>query len=575
MADVRTPARSSESGIALVYAIFIVAAVAGMTGVVMVNARASEEEARLTSDRVLTQPHVQSAITGYRMALGSRLASEADGFTLSVADMVRLAPSSATASEFVTQAAQLPAEYRAVAGVWQKSSATRIDPVPSYPMAAVAFHAPATADAATCSRLGLDPAGCASNLHGFWQVYRIELPDRTSLDSNGNVTVYFRAWLQSVDRSSRPTGDVSGATVVRAELRPGRFADYQLISDGQIQFGRGAVISGPVHSNGFELARDHLDETTVRAGSSIVVRDDVRCSTGGSLSTAEGAIDVASGGVGCATFPDSNRFISFLRVFDELDQLATDAAAGRTDVIVLPAVERPGVPGREHAWEAWLEGNRLRFRSPTGTVRTIPAGTGSTAILVEDDILLHGGDLEGRVTIAARRLDRGSANIYIDGNVNPNTTRPGRTLGLIAQGDIVIDMEGGTSGGSTPTIDCRVTIIRAAMIAAAGGLTIPTQYTTSTIQSRPPQCREPLLVDGSVAGHRSPNLQWQWAGWDDPVNYPGRWVGYWDREYRWDTRLLSSPPPYFPLTGTWQAVSVRVGNVDCYAGGRRFDARCR
>ncbi|MCW2956879.1 MAG: hypothetical protein JWO69_1748 [Thermoleophilia bacterium] len=567
MAQLAPLRRRDEQGMALAYAVLIVVAIVGLTSVIMVNARASEEEARLTADRVITQPHVQSAITGFRMALGARLATEADGFTLSPADMVRLAPSTGTAADFVTTTAQLPLEYRTVGGVWQRQDARTMTPVTEHPMPAVAFHATASADPQTCQRLGLAARSCRDDLHGFWQVYRIELPDRTALDANGNVVAYFRAWLQSVDASSRPVGAVTSPTVVRAELRPGRFADYQLISDGQIQFGHGAEISGPVHSNGFELGRNHLTGVDP-ATTAIAVRDGVDCTGSGSLSTAEGAINMPSSFV-CATQQDTNRFISFLRVFDELEQLTADASAGLSGSLVLPTVDRPGVPGRLTAWRAQLRGTHVRFTSPDGAVRNVPAGSGTTGVLVEDDLVIEGGDLDGRMTIGARRVGAGSANIYVTGDVNKNTTRPGRTFGLIAQGDIVVEPQRRGSGWSCPTT------LRAAMIAASGGLTIPPQYTTPEIQPDPPQCDEALIVDGSVAGHRSPNLQWQWDGWDDPVNYPGRWAGYANRQYRWDTRLLSSPPPYFPLTGTWQAVSVRIGNVDCYAGDRRADARCR
>ncbi|MCW2924821.1 MAG: hypothetical protein JWM98_2225 [Thermoleophilia bacterium] len=566
--------RDGESGIVLIYAVLLVAAIGGLTAVLMINARASEGEARLTSERVLTQPHVQSAITGFRMALGARLATEADGYTLTVDDMRRLAPSDTSASDFVTSGSALPAEFRTVAGVWQKVDANTMAPATKYPMVAVAYHSAATADPATCARLGVAATSCNGSLHGFWQPYRVELPDRTSLDANGNVVVYFRAWLQAVDAGSRPVGRVSNPTVVRAELRPGRFADFQLISDGQIQFGRGAVISGPVHSNGFQLDLDNLRASQSAADASINVRSGARCSNAGSLSSATGTI-VLPRSTSCPSHAGTNRYISFLRVFDELDQLEADARIPGTEAVVLPAVDYAGIPARQHAWQAWLLGDHVRLQSPSGQVRNVPAGTGSTGILVQDDIVLHGGNLEGRVTIGARRTGAGSADIYIDGDVNPNVKRAGRTLGLIAQGDIVIDMEGGTGSSHTPNTDCDVTTIRAAMIAASGGLTIPSRYTTDEVQPSPPQCDKTLLVDGSVAGHRSPNLQWQWDGWDDPANYPGRWAGYWDREYRWDTRLLSAPPPYFPLTGTWQAVSVKIGNVDCYAGDRRSDAHCR
>ncbi|MCW2973334.1 MAG: hypothetical protein JWN72_1607, partial [Thermoleophilia bacterium] len=559
-----------EDGMVLVYALVLVVATTVIIALMMLNSNQSARSSRAANNRVLTYPHVQNALTRFRMALGARLATDADGYTLSLADLTKLAPSAATAPGFISSGNELPPEFRAVAGVWSKTTPTTIAAASGFPMQALAYHEPATVSADACSALGMSTATCNERVHGFWQVYRVEMPDHTSLDSNGNVVVYLRAWLQAVDANLKPTGPVAEASVVRAELRPGRFADFQLISDGPIKFGRGATISGPVHSNGFDNSDTYAADGTVHDSSgaaavAVDVAPGVACGDSAAISSAQGRIN-KPGGVQCPSTENTNRFLSFLRVFDELDILEADSRRPGTAAIQLPGYDQAGVAAQKTAWQAWLEGNRIRMLSPTGETRIIPAGTGTTAVLVQDDIVLHGGDLDGRVTLAARRIDAGTANIYIDGNVNDgtrnaNVSLPGRTLGLIAQGDIIIDMQGGT--GSAPVVDCRVTFIRAALLAASGGVTIPPQYTVPQTQPGPPQCDQQLTIDGSIAGHRAPNMNWAW-----PSNDGTAWAGYDKRSYKWDTRLLSSPPPYFPLTGTWQAVNVRPGNVDCYAGSR-------
>jgi hypothetical protein len=187
------------------------------------------------------------------------------------------------------------------------------------------------------------------------------------------------------------------------------------------------------------------------------------------------------------------------------------------------------------------------------------AGSGSGAVLFKDDVIVEGGNMTTRFTVAASRPNAGSASIYIRGNVNPSVTAPGRTLGLIAQGNVVIDMIG-TAGA------CNVTLVRAAIVAAAGGVTIPPEFATQQIQKDQPRCSAGLVIDGSIAAHRPPLLYWKWVD--------GTWTGYDDRRYKWDKRLINATPPYFPLTGNWQATSVREANVDCYAGGRKLDAKC-
>ena len=98
-------------------------------------------------------------------------------------------------------------------------------------------------------------------------------------------------------------------------------------------------------------------------------------------------------------------------------------------------------------------------------------------------------------------------------------------------------------------------------------MTIPTSYTTDEVQSTAPRCGQAVSLDGSIAGHRPPTLVWTWPG-----GYAAGFTGR--RTYSWDEQLKRNPPPFFPLTGTWQPFNVRDANSDCLVS-RATDPECR
>ena len=530
----------------LIWAIIAIA-VMGVVGVsITMLSRGTTERSRSKSDRALTYPHVQSAVTKLGVALQSDLASDTDNFVLSAADLQRLGPAGGAN---VASGTQLPTQYRQVGGVYEHvPGTTRFQRVAALP--SVAYHESAALTSAQCATFGIPSSDCGGPIHGWWQLYRVELPDVTSTTTVGQVVYYVRTWVGPADGSF-----ASDATVVRVATRPGRFADYQLISDGTVMFRSGARINGPVHSNGFDTADPATGGGTTPYA--IKTEANVRC-LGGSLTSARKSIDTAPSS-GCPRQENTNRYITFLRVQTQIDEIAQDDAA-RGDVYVFPTVDNSTLEPSAHAYHVRLSGNVVQVRSPNGGGwSSYNAGNGAGAMLFRDDVVLEGGNLRTRFTIAASRPSGGAASIYIRGNVNPNVTQPGLTLGLIAQGNAVIDMQG-TAGA------CNVTLIRAAIVAAAGGVTIPPEFATQQIQTGQPRCTQELEIDGSIAAHRPPLLYWEWVD--------GTWTGFTNRRYQWDKRLINATPPYFPLTGNWQATSVREANVDCYAGGRVLDATC-
>jgi hypothetical protein len=162
------------------------------------------------------------------------------------------------------------------------------------------------------------------------------------------------------------------------------------------------------------------------------------------------------------------------------------------------------------------------------------------------------------VTIAARRSRGGAATVFVDGDIRKGD-QTSSSIGLLAEGNIVI--------WQSPSNPCAVTTVQAAMVAATGGITIPPQYTSDEIQPTAPRCAQTLTLTGSFAGHRPPTMEWRWDHGE--TGFVGR------RQYTWDQKLKRNPPPFFPLTGTWQPFNVRGANVDClFAANRRDDPEC-
>jgi hypothetical protein len=545
--------RIQEQGVVLLWAIIALAVMAVIAITLTMAANGLLERSGTKSERVATYPQVQSAVTKLGVALQSQLASPGDDYALSPADLAKLSKGGASN---VASSAQMPKQYQDQGGIWQRAGASLVS-VGALPV--TAYHERVSLTPAQCTEFGVSPC---SNVHGWWQVYRVEKPDTTATSEVSQLVYYVRTWIAPPPPSaSAPPKTSSDPIVVRISARPGRFADYQLISDGTVSFRPGATIDGPVHSNGF----DTDDAATGGASTpyAISVPGGVSCGPDGSLTSARKTIS-AAGSSDCPAQANTNRYITFLRVQTQIDDIHDDYAAHRAGVREYAAAyDSAYADPFDTAYHVKLEGSSYRVKPPGGSWSgSISPGEGEGAVLFRDDVIVE-GDLRQRFTIAASRSSGGAASIYILDDINDDVTEKGKTLGLIAQGNVIVAM--GRKAGAG---DCNVKTVRAAIVAAAGGLTIPPEYATQQSQQGAPHCNGTIRIDGSIAAHRSPMLNWTWAD--------GTWAGYTGRYYKHDRRLINATPPYFPLTGNWQATSVREANADCYApGGARIkEADC-
>lgn len=549
--------------------IVVIAAI--VASITIMTARSAERTAD-ASRRVSNDATIQSAVTRVTYALQNDLASEDDFYVLSQQDLADLMEISGAQADVVAAASLpgLPPELRQVDQVWEHDDVGgqhRLVPIPQHlaRLDGAAVREPMQVPAAACTSAGLPASACnMGDMASYWQIYRVNLPDITG-NEPPNVVVYLRSFLGSAQGRAW-----SKASYARVELRPGRFADFQQISDGNTRIGPGASINGPVHSNGFSDGSFSTVQNAPTAAESWVWMDAGSSCTGpdATLSITRGVIQPAGG---CTVLGQTGQTISFLRAIDAIDTIRRAELKGRASARTFNSTGRKGEETRREpydtAWTVRINGTRAMVAYPNGSrLGNIPLRR-VNAFVFDDDVRVSGTAApDVRVTVAAERDGGAAASIYIDGDLRKGSDRTS-SLGLIAQGDIVLWMEQ-VNGAQ----HCPVHHVQAGMVAATGGVTIPTRYTTSELQTTAPSCGD-IIVDGSIAGHRPPTLVWGWRA-DIGTTYTAGYDG--TRRYEWDQQLKRNPPPYFPLTGTWQSFQIREANSDClFQPTQRADPRCR
>lgn len=490
-------ARAGECAIAMQMLIIVMVIVTAFVVTVTSASLSTAKDAAKRARRGATLSPGDGAAIRYQQAINSGLASDADGFQLTDLDLAKLT---------------VPGET--------------VVPNSSTPYPTVHPSVPAAARFTMQEQV-------SANQYASWQVYRVFPPDYTSGD--GKVTVYFRAWTAGAPGASEVTSE---PRVLRADLRQGAFADFQLLTDGPIPFQPNATVNGRVHSNGFldGMQRPPAANPTSRAWA----EGAISCTSSALVSTSRGTVDLPPT---CQSRAATGEFVNLLRSQDSFDRIAADCASGTTRCF-------DNSPAAGQSYKVTLSPGQVVVEDPV-TGNSIPianTGTQPLAILLNGDARVE-GTTGNRVTIAVRNSNPAgaAANIVLTGDTQRGGA-PGDALGLIAQGHVILDMR--------PPATCPVSNVTAAIVAAGGGLTIPPGYTTEMYQSADtPRCANSLLITGSIASHRTPMLLWRWGG---------AWAGYTSRSYVWDPQLGRSQPPYFPTSGNWDIVGWKSANMDCY-----------
>jgi hypothetical protein len=570
-------ATQGERGSAIIMAIIMMVVVAMLVASISIMSSRSTERSRDAARRVSNDATIQTAVTRLTYAFQNDLGSEQDYYSLSGDDLRQSTRVAAGQARVLTSAQlpRLPAELANVqingaASVWEhtdQGGRHRLVAVRGARLDNVWVEETTAVDRSACTSAGLPRQVCETgSARSYWQPVRIVMPDITGNEAP-NVVVYIRSFI-----GSAASGNYSKASFARAELRPGRFADYQQISDGNVRIGSGASINGPVHSNGLaDGSFSTVQEATGLGSRWILAEPGVRCTGAASLSIASGNIRDRTGR--CNSVGATGQNISFLRAIDAIETIRTSARRSRPGTMEFnAATSRRGNESLSEpyhtAWQVTISGSTMTVNYPNGARRGTYTLGRVNAFVFDEDVRVHGRiSPDRRITIAAERVNGATASIFVDGDLVKGDPRTS-SIGLIAQGDVVLWMD--RSGG---TVNCPIRQLQAAIVAATGGVTIPTKYTTNELQSTAPNCRNRVLIDGSLAGHRPPTLIWTWTT-SSGRSYHAGFTG--SRDYRWDTNLKRNPPPFFPLTGSWQPFQVREANIDCLVDSTRIsDPKCR
>jgi hypothetical protein len=178
----------------------------------------------------------------------------------------------------------------------------------------------------------------------------------------------------------------------------------------------------------------------------------------------------------------------------------------------------------------------------------------SRAILFDRSITVNGTNVAGRLTLATRSPNPSvpATDITISGNLTraAASETSQNVIGLLAENDILI----------SAAAPCTTRSIDAAMVAMAGGVSLPQEHRPSVYTGlMPPTCAN-LDIDGSISSHASIVLRWQLR----TTSMTPQTVGFTSRAYRWDPWLGYYPPPYFPLARPWELITTKTANRDCF-----------
>jgi hypothetical protein len=320
------------------------------------------------------------------------------------------------------------------------------------------------------------------------------------------------------------TGDMDSVLrQVRATMLEETFAAYQVFVErgGWIWFRTGERFEGPVHVNhALQVDGDPWFGARVTAG--------------GGYTEKAGSNPVFEEGY------ELNADVIPLPADSYVTDVLLPAAQSGGGLVLPPLngnqakyVVELGVPSA--GWMRYCSYEKVGTGYVTSDWTSVDLAAISNGVLYSPEPLRLSGTLDGRITIGVE------GNIEISGDVLYEGSTPGGgidadcddVLGLIANGDVVV--------ASTPDNqnDCE---IHAAMMA------LEKNIEAEDYQQGDP--RGEIEIHGALIADYSIHLG-QYKS--------GVLISGYSRDYHWDPRLTSSPPPFFPTTGrfliySWEEV---------------------
>lgn len=392
-------------------------------------------------------------------------------------------------------------------------------------------------DGKACGTLGPDGYGPFT--------YDFKTPDGRK---QGSYKIYVKPPTSaSASVTVRSVGSAIGATAPRtlqASIAIPSFAQYAILTNTEIWIGSSETVDGALHSN----SGVHFDGT----GNDVVTSAQA---TYRPSSQFGGNGSVQNGVWGSGTPSSLWRFpvnsVDFQSVTADLQKLKTDAVAGGKYL----APTSPSNPSSKLGYYLELRGDggidvyKLTREQCTSTTRTFiqtlthPA---NNILFVDDNVWIRSKPNEkmpGRLTIAAAYLPANAStykSITIMGDIKYAAKDGSVALGLIGQEDVKVSQQ------APDTLE-----INAAMLAQQGHV----WYDKDTLAGT--NCSQDVKQAISVYGTIATNLYWTWSIVTGSGSNYTTVDGFRTTSNAYDKNLRLTPPPSFPLTGTFSILNYR------------------
>lgn len=389
-------------------------------------------------------------------------------------------------------------------------------------------------------------------IQDFWEngtPYGVDTPYVADYEGIGEYSIHVvppsgNSTIAIVESTGHAYRDPEGSRTIRVRFRQPSWSEFSVLCDGDIRFGDGTEVQGPIHSNGgifFEgvahnvvsSAREVYDnpdiigmdmhdgvwtnwtnEYNTNMGSDVFLGGKEFPVTGPSFNGVTGDLAFIKEATGCSTAGSycSNTSHNGNLYFNnyKLGRHIRLNGDGTVDVRTVKSVNSNlEISGYSGGWATY----------------TIPD---DGVIFVEDNVWVD-GRIDGKaLTIVAADISGGvEKSIYLKDDIIYTQYDGSESLGLIAQHDIDVTL----NSEDNLRID-------AALLAQNGRVGRPNYGATDH--------KDSITVFGSIATRGRYGFAWT-NGFQD-------W-GYADRNIVYDNNFLYTPPPYFP-TGTHYAIDL-------------------
>jgi len=420
----------------------------------------------------------------------------------------------------------------------------------------------------------------------------------TYTDTDANNAGTYTLWIKPQGNGStiatvRSIGKANGSDATRtveAQIGAASFASYGLVSDEEFWFGNNESANGPVFSN-VGIHMDGANSDVVGSANATYVPGS---SYGGNGSTSKAGVwctTTVTTPVNCNTRDKSNWLypktsVDFNQVSSSLCTMKMVAlASSQTSVCsttpttrtssYVPQYSTNGAYSTNQGYLVQLNsdstynlykvsGENDKAAVYTSALTTTAVATNiaipsSGVIFVEDNVWVRTNPtFHGRVTIASGRLASAtySTNITIADDLVYTAKDGSDSIGLVAEQDIIV------AAYAPPTNGSFTFEVDAATLAQSGAVTWPQYYEGTTTCTRGwTDSSQNFVFYGSVATR----LNWTWnytrgGSCGDMVKdaTTGNYVsGIMKTSTNYDYNLLYSPPPSYPVTGTYNILSWR------------------